>query len=186
MNQMMTAPNPTISSVPAISRQRGMTLLEILIAVSILSIGLLGLAHLQLFGLESTDDSYRRSMASYVASDLSDRMRANRQGAKDGEYDSLDSSSPPTLTDPGCLTSGCSRAQMAIIDKIQWLNHFTDMGIDTTWVAMLDGGKGVISRSGDRVTITITWKNTETSWDTTNSERTNVVRTPTFDVEFDL
>ena len=182
----MPACKPAFDGNRPRSRQRGLTLLEILIAVSILSVSLLGLAHLQLFGLESTDDSYRRSLASYVASDLADRMRANRQGAKEGNYDSLDSSSTSSLIDPGCISSGCSRAQMATIDKIEWLNHFVDMGTDTSWLAMLDGGKGVVSRSGDRITITITWKNTETVWDTTNQERTNEVKTPTFDMEFDL
>jgi type IV pilus assembly protein PilV len=58
-------------------RQRGVTLIEILVAVVLLSIGLLGLAGLQLRGMQVNQGSAMRSQAAILAADLADRMRAD-------------------------------------------------------------------------------------------------------------
>jgi type IV pilus assembly protein PilV len=57
---------------------RGFTLVEALIALLCLSIGLLGIAGLQLTGLRSNLSSSFRSQATYLSYDILDRMRANR------------------------------------------------------------------------------------------------------------
>lgn len=72
---------------PHPSSQRGFTLIEVLVAVVILAIGLLGLAALQNSGLQGSQEAYLRSQATLLASDLSDRMRANREAALNGDYD---------------------------------------------------------------------------------------------------
>jgi type IV pilus assembly protein PilV len=59
-------------------RSRGFTLIEALVALLALSIGLLGVAGLQLAGLRSNMSSAWRSQATYLAYDILDRMRANR------------------------------------------------------------------------------------------------------------
>lgn len=59
------------------SRSRGFTLLEVLIALVILSIGLLGIATLQGVGLRSSQGAYLTSQASLLAYDIADRIRAN-------------------------------------------------------------------------------------------------------------
>ena len=64
----------------------GFTLMEVLIAVLILSIGLLGLASLQANGLRSNFSSYARSQAVILANDMADRMRANLTEAVAGTY----------------------------------------------------------------------------------------------------
>ena len=65
---------------------RGLTLVEILIALLVLSIGLLGLAALQTSSLRFNTSSYYRTQATALAYDFADRMRANRQAALDGQY----------------------------------------------------------------------------------------------------
>jgi type IV pilus assembly protein PilV len=57
----------------------GFTLLEVLIALVILSIGLLGIAALQGVGIRSSHGSYLTSQASLLAYDIADRIRANPQ-----------------------------------------------------------------------------------------------------------
>ncbi len=58
-------------------RQYGFSLLEVLIALLVLSIGLLGLAGLQTLGLKFNMQSYQRTQAALLAYDIVDRMRAN-------------------------------------------------------------------------------------------------------------
>lgn len=62
-------------------RQRGATLIEVLVAMLILAIGLLGLAGLQTVSVQSNQGAYFRSQATILANDIVDRMRANRVAA---------------------------------------------------------------------------------------------------------
>ena len=66
--------------------QHGFTLLEVLIALLVLSIGLLGLAALQTTGLRSNQMATMRTLATQDAYDITDRMRANPKGVTAGEY----------------------------------------------------------------------------------------------------
>lgn len=66
---------------------RGYGLIEVLIALLVLSIGLLGLARLQMNGLKSTRSATLRFEAVNLAYDILDRMRANRVRALQGDYD---------------------------------------------------------------------------------------------------
>ena len=58
-------------------RQQGTTLIEVLVALLVLAIGLLGAAALQLNALKYTDSSRTSSQASFIAYDMMDRIRAN-------------------------------------------------------------------------------------------------------------
>lgn len=66
---------------------RGMSFLENVIALVIVSIGLLGIAGLQARSLEFNTSAHLQSTATSLAYDLTDRMRANREAAEDGDYD---------------------------------------------------------------------------------------------------
>jgi len=58
--------------------QAGFTLIEILVAMLILAIGMLGIAAMQLRGLQYNHDAYLRSQVNLLAYNISDRMRLNR------------------------------------------------------------------------------------------------------------
>lgn len=68
-------------------RQQGTTLIEVLIATVIISIGLLSVAALQTVALKSNQGSYFRSQATFLAYDLADRIRAAPDSALNGDYD---------------------------------------------------------------------------------------------------
>jgi len=76
---------PEKTHIPG-KRQHGFTLLEVLIALLILSIGLLGLAALQTTGLRSNQMASMRTLATEAAYDITDRMRANPAGVAAGDY----------------------------------------------------------------------------------------------------
>jgi type IV pilus assembly protein PilV len=65
---------------------KGFTLVEALVALLVLSIGLLGVAALQLTALQNNNNALFRSQATYLAYDIADRIRANRGSALAGGY----------------------------------------------------------------------------------------------------
>lgn len=73
--------------------QEGMTLIEVLVALLILTVGLLGAAAIQLNALKYTDSARMTSQASFIAYDMMDRIRANAAA----DY----SIAPPASGNPG-------------------------------------------------------------------------------------
>ena len=65
----------------------GFTLIESLVALLVLSIGLLGVAAMQLASLQANNGAFQRTQATFLAQDIADRMRANRTAAMSGDYD---------------------------------------------------------------------------------------------------
>jgi type IV pilus assembly protein PilV len=65
---------------------RGMTLIEVLVTLVLISVGLLGVAALQLTSLKGNQEAYVRSQASALAGFILDRMRANPQAFRAGAY----------------------------------------------------------------------------------------------------
>ena len=109
-------------------KQRGITLIEVLITAFVMAVGLLGMAALQLNGLNTNHDAYYRSQATLFATDLADRMRANLDAARDGAY-----AADEAPDDPGydCETSfpvadSCSGTQLAASDLYQWYDRLGD------------------------------------------------------------
>lgn len=109
---------------------RGFSLVEALVALLVLSIGLLGLALLQGQGLKFNTDAYLRTQATILAYDIIDRMQANPVGLAAGAYlvTSSGSAASKMSTYAGCkssscacdATTGCSTANLAIHDLGQW------------------------------------------------------------------
>jgi len=130
------------------SGQRGFTLFEVLIALVVLSIGLLGLAGLQAIGMRDNNRAYARTQASSQLYDLADRMRANLSGVASGDYDNLGQSGT-IPANPGCITTGCTPAQMATYDAYAW---------NTENRTLLPQGFGTVKTLGNNVyQITVQW-----------------------------
>ena len=99
-------------------RVTGFTLVEVLAALAIFSVGLLGLAGLQLRSMSSNQGAFVSTVASLQAMDAGERMRANSVGVTNGDYDLL----VTDVGDPGCinLPAGCTAAQVAQYDYWIW------------------------------------------------------------------
>jgi type IV pilus assembly protein PilV len=126
--------------------QRGVSLLEILVTLIVLSIGLLGLAALQIKSERVAHNAALRYLAVVNAYDMVDRMRANRSGVNAGAYNNISGIG----SDPGCISTGCTASQMATTDKYQW---------NTNLASQLPSGAGTVSGTGANsiFTITVTW-----------------------------
>lgn len=161
------------------NKQNGFTLIEVLIAMLVLAIGLLGLAGLQATSLRNTQSAYNRSLATQLVYDLADRMRANISGVP-----SYTTGSPVQNTN--CKnTNGCSPAQMAQNDLYEWKCAVArGCENDTTpIVAVLPGGvfslPTVVTVGAAKVyTITVSWSD----WD----DVTHDVKTVSFTTSFQL
>lgn len=138
------------------SSNHGFTLLEVLIAIVVLSFGLLGLAGIQAIGIKNTSDANLRTLAIQQAYDMADRIRANTVGAAAGVYDSITTSIPG---DPGCISTGCSATQLRDYDQRLW---------NTNNQNMLRGGKGTVAVvagtaiPNKQYRITVMWDETRT------------------------
>jgi len=85
-------------------RQQGVGLIEVLIAVLVLSIGFLGLAALQAKALQNNNSAMTRSMATIASYSILDAMRADPTGVTAGSYDGK------SVTVGNCPAAGASLA----------------------------------------------------------------------------
>lgn len=129
--------------------QSGFTLFELLIAVLVLAVGLLGLATMQTQGLKSNSSAEKRTEATFLAMDIMDRMRANPNGVTAGSY-AINTVTVPV--DPGC-GDGCTAAQRPGQDLYDWTLAISNQlggGANNTWGAVIAPTNGVFM-------VTIMW-----------------------------
>jgi type IV pilus assembly protein PilV len=125
--------------------QDGMTLIEVLVALLILSVGLLGAAAFQLNALKYTDSARMASQASFIAYDMMDRIRAN-------------SSADYTVTPPTSGNLNVARDQ----DLYDFTSNIVSFGGPTA--------TGSIALNQRVYTITITWDDSRAA-NTANARR---------------
>jgi type IV pilus assembly protein PilV len=100
-----------------ISRQRGVSLIEVLVAVLIFSVGLIGMAALLLMSTRSNQAAYVRTQVAFLANNMADRMRANPAGVWNNDYNV---SFPNTATQACDSTTVCTPAMVANHDIQVW------------------------------------------------------------------
>jgi len=133
-------PGPSADRVVGCRKQSGASLLEVLIALLILSIGLLGLAGLQAASLRHTHEAQLRSQATWLAMDMLERMRANQQ--------ELDAYTGTHANVPCMGSTGQGALATAVSDALEWQQNLG---------CLLPLGSSVVTRSGDTVTVEISW-----------------------------
>lgn len=121
-------------------------MIEVLVALLVLSIGLLAVAGLQARSLKVNTGAYLRSQANQLAYDITDRIRGNRAGALDGHY-AVDAGKQPD--DVGCSgASGCDPEEIAQSDIHAWKDRLDNL---------LPEGEGRITTDNGIATITVFW-----------------------------
>ncbi len=129
------------------AQESGFTLMEILVAVVVLGLGLMGLASLQAMGQRTNYSAYLRSQAALQAYDMTDRMRANLAGVAAGGYQSISGIG----TNPNCIETGCTPSQLAQYDAFEW---------NTANQTVLPSGRGTVVFDATTSTFTI-----DVAWD---------------------
>jgi type IV pilus assembly protein PilV len=99
--------------------QRGISLIESLIAIVVMALGILGIVGVQLRTLSDTQTGVRRAQAIHLIEDLSERIKVNPNALLN-----LGSYAMPWTTDPtgatDCTSSACTTAQIIQYDLQEW------------------------------------------------------------------
>jgi len=133
--------------------QKGFTLLEVLVAIVIVSIGLLAVAGMQTTAITANASAKDATVAIQLAEEMADRIRLNA-GDTPETYHGLDTNGGTATTCTGLTAQN----DPALGDCIQWRSRLQDASLG------LSGAKGTITVTDDSpiskaaiVTITITW-----------------------------
>jgi len=159
----------------ALRRQGGFSMIELLVAVLVMGIGVLGITGLQMVSLQNNRGALLRSEAVMLAYDMMDRIRANPVGTPIGsgsDYAGIAiGGGPPSSVN--CNASECSSAQMVAFDQAVWkcaLGSYVEDGTCTSFHSSgvlpapteqpgLPNGDGsiVVDGTSSVVTITVQW-----------------------------
>lgn len=97
-------------------KQTGASLVEVMVALFVLAIGLLGILAMQSKSMQFNQSAHIYSQAIYLANDMAERIRSNidpdARQAYAGEI--------PSVAPTNCQTSACSGAQLVDWDKYTW------------------------------------------------------------------
>ncbi len=141
---------------------RGFTLVEVMVALLVMSIGLLGISKLVLLSARSNDSAYLRTQATALAYGILDAMHSNRQTAINGGYVVA---SAKTFADPGVQ---CSQAApcttptvLAQYDLYQWKQRLLALGpLGDGAIQIASVTDPVSGTTNTTATITVTWDDT--------------------------
>jgi type IV pilus assembly protein PilV len=140
------------------ARQKGFSLIEVLVSILVLALGVIGVAGMQLSALRTSQQSTFQTVAVQLASEMADRMRANNNKMKladeQNPFLSVDFKPADAEPDPPaklCHTAQCNDAELADFDIYDWEKRLK---------AALPGARARICRDSapwDAVARALTW-----------------------------
>lgn len=160
---------------------RGFTMIELLVSVVIMSVGVLGMAGLQMLSMQQNRSALLQSEATQLVNDILDRMRSN-QGTS---YDGVAITDDPAVTD-SCVGNTCTEVEMKDFDIAQWLcsiNSIDESDSSTHTVCDTFGitgtlpvGSGSIVLTGNIYEITVQWSDSQKVSDSAGTTRSVAIR----------
>ena len=148
---------------PVIKRQRGLGMIESLIALVIISIGLLGIAALQLNSMQQSASAHWHSQAVWISYEITDRISANSDSsipATFRRYAGIDTQQDYEMD---CQVNSCTSNDMVTADAADWARL----------VSSLPNGRGVIRSplgQPDTLVISVMWDDNSGESNCTNGE----------------
>ena len=121
----------------------GFALIEVLVAVVVLSVGILGVLALQLNALAYSHSAYVTSVASVQAMDLEERMRANSAAADTYAAIDPDEIKASEASDACQAGDACSAEALAEYDMHRWVANTRRLFPATLKISLETAGAGV-------------------------------------------
>ncbi len=139
-------------------KQQGLSLIESMVALLVISVGLLGIAALQVTSMKQNNSALHHSQAVWIGYNMADRIRANFT-----QFDSYAGTNTSNTYDQNCdgVANVCSAAQLVVADQAAW----------STAIQALPGGLGIISKpagKNDELLIRVMWDDDGTGASGTN------------------
>lgn len=147
-------------------RQRGHSLIEVLVATMVVGIGALGVAKLHMLSSQNNRIALEHSLATLLADDMLERIRANPAGV----YAVALGTPPQSFAN--CVAGTCSPAELAAFDVAVWKCSLGNWQSETACAsargvgalpsnrrrAGLPAGDGSVASNGaGGVTVTVAW-----------------------------
>ena len=121
--------------------QRGLTLIESMVALLVISVGLLGIAALQITSMQQNASAMNHSQAVWIGYNMADRIRANI--TEFASYGGIDTDNDYTQD----CTGGCNTGELVTSDAADWKIE----------VQNLPGGRGTITANANQLVVTVMW-----------------------------
>ncbi len=125
------------------NKQRGSSLVEMLVALFVLAVGMLGVLSMQVKSMQFSQTAYYYSQAVYLANEILESIRSNPQSADTYLID-LDDVTPTANVD--CQAVECDAQQMRDWNLNQWRSNIDQL---------LVSGRSSIEKDGDYFRITV-------------------------------
>ena len=187
-----------IGATPAVYRpwasaQRGLGIIEVLVALVVVSFGVLGMASLQLTGMKHSSSGFQRSKALLFAENMATRMRINAAGIDAFDYSAFDSNTTACNVQPvpycqatvgGGVVPSCTASELAAFDLFSvscgdWGSSGADKGVigDLPTGRLQVGCDDTPCTATSTYTITVSWienRTTSRTADSTDTKRVQV------------
>lgn len=147
--------------------QKGVGLIEILVALLVLAIGVLGFIALQYRAVEATSEAINRVQAMNIARDMAERIRANREGFETYKIETSTTDKQPTF-ETNCITNFCSAAHLADFDVAQVTQKAADLEMTVNMLPCAENNDG-------RNCLYVAWGDTSATDGATTGNCTNGV-----------
>lgn len=141
-----------------VKNNRGVGLIEVLIAMLVMAVGILGFVGLQTTAKRTGYEAMQRSTAVYLINDMLERMRSNSPAVYDGSYTvaNLGGGSLGNAA-PACVTaSSCSSAEIASYDLWEWEQRLD--GAVEGGRGGLVSARGCLNVNNGFVTVAVAWR----------------------------
>lgn len=112
------------TQVPNRRHSRGATLIEILVALLVLSLGVLGMAAMQIRALKGNQSSMQRTQAVMMSYYILDAMRVDKDNAKGGQYNT--GSLSGTVIGAYCDPANASGTSLAKVNLTHWITSLKE------------------------------------------------------------
>lgn len=124
-----------------IKSQKGVGLIEVLVALLLLGVGILGFVALQYRAVEATSEAINRVQAINIARDMAERIRVNRDAINTykSETETADKQSA-FATD--CITTNCTAVDMADFDVSQVATKAATLGMTINMLTCAGNSNG--------------------------------------------